>query len=655
MTLSTGTRLGHYEIVDQIGVGGMGEVYRAHDTQLNRMVAIKVLPRELAADEDLLQRFEREAKAASAISHPNIAHIYGIGESDGRHFIVMELVEGDTLAARLHDTPLETGELIDIGIQVADALDEAHTKGVTHRDVKTANVMVTARGVVKLLDFGLAKVVEPEQSADAEVPTKLQTSAGLVLGTLQYMSPEQALGRQVDGRSDLFSLGVVLFELATARQPFTAPTTTETLARIAHAEPEAIARLNYDAPPELERIIRKCLEKDPTSRYQAARDLVVDLKTLRRDRESASRVVIPADGVASSAPDQRVPPPVRAMAVGVGVFVLVLALATAVFLTGMLRGGPDIESLAVLPFENASGDPDTEYLSDGVTEAIINTLADLSDIRVISRSVAFQYKGRVVDPAAVGAEFGVDALVLGRITQRGNDLSVGAELVRTADSAQVWGEQYARQMNDLLAVQDDIAAEVAEALRLELTGAGEDALAGRATTDPAAYQEYLRGRCHWARRSVDGLRRSSGHFQATIAIDPAYALARGYLALAHVLVGRYDDGIVEYLQIPGLEVRYSLGGLGYAYAKAGQEPEARAVVARLEQLATVQPVAPTEFAQVYAGLAEIDRAFAALERAHEARTGELVFVALEPMFQLLHDDPRFGDLLDRMGLAADRP
>ena len=283
----------------------MGEVYRARDTHLDRTVAVKVLPSELAADTDRLRLFEREAKAASAISHPNIAHIYEIGRSRDKHFIVMEYVEGETLAARLGDTPFETNEILDIGAQVADALDEAHTKGITHRDVKTANVMVTPRGAVKLLDFGLAKVVESEQVVDAEAPTQPQTDAGLVLGTLQYMSPEQALGRAVDGRSDLFSLGVVLYELATAQRPFAAPTTTETLDRIAHNQPEAIGRLNYDTPPELDRIIRKCLEKDPASRYQSARELVVDLRTLRRDRESGSRVVTPSASVARSAAEQR--------------------------------------------------------------------------------------------------------------------------------------------------------------------------------------------------------------------------------------------------------------------------------------------------------------------------------------------------------------
>ena len=489
------------------------------------------------------------------------------------------------------------------------------------------------------------------------------------------------------------------------------------------------------------------------------------------------------------------------MALGVGAFVLVLALAAAALLTGLLGGGPDIESLAVLPFENTTGDPDTEYLRDGVTEAIISTLAELPDILVISRSVAFQYKDRVVNPATVGAELGIDALVLGRITQRGNELTVSAELVRTADSAQVWGEQYTRPMADLLEVQEDIANEVAGALRLELSGEQEQTLASGATVDSEAYQEYFRGRHHWARRTVDGLRRSIDHFNAAIAIDPAYAaahvgladaysmasmyeavlpaeeypralaaaeralaiepdlaeahtslgwirttfewnveeaqreleraieldpsyadgyhwagvgnlvanrpdqsipllrlavdleplsqlfnsslgfalladgrnqeatetlvrtleldptyaLARGYLALAHVLAGRYDDGITEYQQIPGLEGRYSLGGLGYAYAAAGREAEAREVVARLERLATEQSVAPTEFAQVYAGLGDSGRAFEALERAYQARSGELVFVAVEPMFRSLRSDPRFEDLLGRMGLAVDRP
>ena len=293
-----GKSISHYQIISLVGKGGMGEVYRARDTKLDRTVALKILPEEMSADAERMRRFVREAKAASALNHPNVAHIYEIGEGDGVSFIAMEYVEGQTLAARINGHPLETNEIVEIGSQIADALDEAHSKGITHRDIKPANVMLTPRGQVKVLDFGLAKIVKP-QSVDSNVSTLVPTTPGVVMGTVPYMSPEQALGHEVDHRSDLFSLGVVLYEMATGRLPFAGANTGETLDRILHAQPEAMARFNYDVPAELERIVRKCLEKDRERRYQSARELLVDLKNLKRDSDSKA---VSAEQVATSSP-----------------------------------------------------------------------------------------------------------------------------------------------------------------------------------------------------------------------------------------------------------------------------------------------------------------------------------------------------------------
>src|SRR5262245_10401415 len=295
-----GKIIGHYQVISLVGRGGMGEVYCARDTKLDRVVALKILPKEMSVDWERMRRFSREAKAASALNHPNVAHIYEIGEENGMSFIAMEYVEGQTLAAKINGQPLETTEIVEIGLQIADALDEAHGKGITHRDIKPANVMLTARGQVKVLDFGLAKITQPSaQVVASDTSTTEKTAPGVVMGTVPYMSPEQALGRDVDHRSDLFSLGVLLYEMATGRLPFAGANTSETLDRILHSQPDAMARFNYDVPAELERIVRKCLEKERERRYQSARELLVDLKNLKRDSASTSPPAVKALGLAS--------------------------------------------------------------------------------------------------------------------------------------------------------------------------------------------------------------------------------------------------------------------------------------------------------------------------------------------------------------------
>ncbi len=384
-----GKSLGHYRILALLGKGGMGEVYQARDNRLDRTVALKILPTQVAADKERMQRFVREAKAASALNHPHVATIYEIGAADGVSFIAMEYVAGQSLAAKINGQPLAVNEIVEIGSQIADALDEAHSKGITHRDIKPANVMLTLRGQVKVLDFGLAKIARP-QSIDSDISTLAQTTPGVMMGTVPYMSPEQALGRDVDFRSDLFSLGAVLYEMATGRLPFAGASTSETLDRILHAQPEAMARFNYDVPAELERIVRKCLEKERERRYQSAREILIDLRNLQRDSDAkAAPTVARQTSGAVSLLSQ------RHKLVGLSALLLVIvALVSAYFYLPAKKTEVAIDSIAVLPFANQNRDAETEYLSDGLTESIINNLTQLPDLRVIARIPPFASRAK---------------------------------------------------------------------------------------------------------------------------------------------------------------------------------------------------------------------------------------------------------------------
>jgi eukaryotic-like serine/threonine-protein kinase len=523
--LAAGTNVAHYRIVSRLGAGGMGDVYLAQDTKLDRAVALKILPAEVADDQGRMRRFVLEAKAASALSHPNVAHIYEIGEADGVHFIAMEYVEGRPLRDKIGGQSLEAGEILDLGTQIADALDEAYSKGVTHRDIKPANIMITPRGQVKVLDFGLAKVTRPHApNATGETETQAATDPGVVLGTVHYMSPEQALGRDVDHRSDIFCLGVVLYEMATGRLPFSGSTPAETLSRILQAQPEAMARLNYSVSPELERIVRKCLEKERERRYQSARELVVDLRNLKRDSDSGSAAI----SVGQS----------RSL-LWVALSILATALAVVAAYVWLGRGEP-IESLAVLPFVNVGGDPGTEYLTDGITENLINSFSQLPRLRVVPRSLAFSYKAREVDPRKVGRDLNVRAVLMGRVVQRGDGLNVQAELVDVTEVSQLWGRQYSRKFSDILTIQEEIAREVSAKLRLRPTVEQNKRLAKRSTENTEAYQAYLKGRYYWNRRTEQTLKRAVEYFQQAIDKDPDYALAYAGLADCYAVYTSYQ-------------------------------------------------------------------------------------------------------------------
>jgi eukaryotic-like serine/threonine-protein kinase len=532
MSISPGTKLGRYEIRSQLGAGGMGEVYLAHDTQLDRSIALKILPAEVAADPQRLRRFHQEARAASALNHPHIAHIYEIGEHEGQHFIAMEHVEGLPLNARIGGGPLAISEIVQLGIQLADALDEAHSKGVTHRDIKPSNIVVTPRGQAKLLDFGLAKLrlsIEQEKLTDAS--TQMKTAPGVVMGTVMYMSPEQALGQVVDHRSDIFSMGALLYEMATGRLPFQGSTATEIIDHIAHAQPEAISRFNYNVPADLERIIRKCLEKDKERRYQSARELLVDLENLKRDS---------TEGVVADKNPPLQQSNVNRWTLG-ALALLIMALAGVGIYLFKHRGQPAemaaIDSIAVLPLVNASNDANMEYLSDGITESIINSLSQLPQLRVVPRVSAFRYKGRQIDPQAIGREMGVRAVLTGRVVQVGENLSIQTELIDVNTDSQLWGQKYNRKLSDILTLEDEIASQISDKLRLKLTGPEHQQVVKRYTQNTEAYQLYLKGRYYWKKYTKDGAEKSIEYFNKAIEKDPTYALAYSSLADAYVVLG----------------------------------------------------------------------------------------------------------------------
>lgn len=526
MALPAGRRLGPYEIVAPVGAGGMGEVYRARDVRLDRIVAIKVLSPEVAADDLYRHRFEREARAASALSHPNIAQVYDVGEQDGTHFIAMEYVEGQNLRELVTHGRLEMDRIVDLGLQMASALEEAHGRGVIHRDIKSANVVVTPKGQAKVLDFGLARRThEPSDAHGIDQSTEIRTQVGVVMGTVPYMSPEQALGKELDARTDLFSLGVVLYELATGRLPFRGDTTTQTIDQICHATPAPLGELREDAPAELERIVGKCLEKHRDCRYTTAHELGVDLRNLLRDRASAERLpAVPARN-----------PRGRAFALRAAAVAVVLLIAAAVAYRAMTRG-TSIGSIAVLPFANTTGDPGVEYLSDGISESLIDKLSTLPGLRVISRTSAFAFKGRTVEPQEIGKKLGVDALLVGTLSQRGSNLAITAELVSVDDARHLWGERYSRRVDDVLTVEGEIATTIARTLRGQLNGKEREKLVQRATDDPEAYRLYLKGRDRVVGTGTQQQMDSGiAYFKQAIAKAPDFALAHAGLAEAYTI------------------------------------------------------------------------------------------------------------------------
>jgi len=574
--LAVDTNLSHYRIVSKIGAGGMGEVYLAEDTKLDRKVALKILPAEVAADQTRMRRFVQEAKAASALNHPNIITIHEIEQIDSLNFIATEFIDGETLRLRIR-AGMKLDEILEVAIQTASALGAAHAAGIIHRDIKPENIMVRRDGYVKVLDFGLAKLSEPEATltgSDPEAATRalVNTDAGTVMGTAAYMSPEQAKGAHMDARTDLWSLGAVLYEMVTGRVPFIGETATETISLILQREPAPLTRYAHEVPAELERIVNKALTKDTEERYQSAKDLLIDLRNFKRKLEvdaEIDRTVSPELRTASSTKSGKSPgtPATAADVSAVAtanvipsassaefIFsgikqhkllalaaVLVLVLGTVALTTYMRGRNTDvaIDSIAVLPFENRSADSETEYLSDGLAESLIYRLSQLPNLRVAPTSVVFRYKGKQVDSAKAGNELGVSAVLLGRIIQRGDNLTISAELVDVRNNKLLWGEQYDRKMSDLLATQREIAREIVENLKLKVSGE-EKGLAKRYTESNEAYQLYLRGRFYWNKRNEDAMRKSLEYFQQAIDKDPNFALAYSGMADAYILLGAAD-------------------------------------------------------------------------------------------------------------------
>jgi eukaryotic-like serine/threonine-protein kinase len=828
MTIKAGTKLGRYEIRSKIGEGGMGEVYLAEEARLHRKAALKVLPAELATNKNRMRRFEQEAQAAAALNHPNIAHIYEVGEEGGTHFIAMEFVEGATLRETIHREKTELRKLLRYLQQVAEGLAKAHASGIVHRDLKPDNVMITGDGYAKILDFGLAKLTEPVKpqpispEASTAVLRQPLSTPGLVMGTVGYMSPEQVQGKPVDHRSDIFSFGCLLYEAATGQRAFDSESTIDTLHKIVHAPASLVKEVNPSAPADLTRIVRRCLAKDPDDRYQSIREAAIELRDVRRGLEGAEEfetTVPPASvgsaatpAVSGTATASRAPLSTAATSsaeyivtgikrhkLAAGLIVLALVIG-AIGLRWYLHARNTevaIESIAVLPFENQNGDPNSEYLSDGLTESIINSLTQLPSLRVSPRSSVFRYKGKNTDPLKVGEELDVRAVLTGRLLQRGDNLLVSAELLDVRDNKQIWGEQYNRRVADALSVQQEISREISERLRVKLSGEEQKQLTRRDTSKPEAYGFYLKGRYYWNKRTAENLKKACEQFQQAADKDSNYALAYvgladcyalqepyggtpgseiypkakafaeralqldnslaeghaslGYifnslwqweqaeqefklaiklnsnyptahqwygiylldvarndeakaeikraqeldplspiigsvltqaslaegdasftiaqckrvieldpnfprvhenLGLAYLKQGRHSEAIIELQKAVDLSERerWPLRDLGYGYAISGRRPEALAVLTELERKYENHEALGQDLAAVYAALGGKDQAFAWLEKDFQVRSGLLAKIRWHPPFESLRGDPRYVDLLRRMGL-----
>lgn len=698
--------LSHYRIVTKIGAGGMGEVYLAQDTKLDRQVALKILPREFADDRDRMNRFVREAKSASGLNHPNIITIHEIGETDGTHFIAAEYIQGETLHTRLTQGRLNLKTTLDVAIQVASALNAAHKAGITHRDIKPENLMIRPDGLVKILDFGIAKLLAKKAGpTDEEAATALKpqgTSPGVIIGTANYMSPEQARGKDVGAQSDIFSFGIVLYEMVTGQRAFTGDNALDVIGAILHKEPTPLRQLSPELPNEIERIINKTLRKDPDARYQTAGDLLTDLKDAKQDLEFRDKL---ERSVAPQSQEQKtqtiIPPSTDAprevqsstssleyavtqakshkLAAGIVALVLLGLISTAGYFAFVSKGGStsQISSIAVMPFANESGNADVEYLSDGMTETLIKSLSNLSNLDVKPRSAVFRYKNKDTDIQTIGNELNVQAILNGRVAQRGDQLTLSLELVDVRKNSVLWTEQYQRKQSDLVSLQSEIAKDVSTKLKAKLSGAEETTVAKTATSDPEAYQAYLKGRYYWNRRTAENVKKAIEQFKSATDRDPNYALAFVGLAECYAVLNEYaGTPTSETIPLSRIYAERALaidGQLAEPHATLGiineflwQWDESEKEFKRAIELNPNYPTAYHWYSILLKGLGRNEEAAAAIKRAQELDPlSSVIAVNVSRMYQLQnnHDasienslklielDPNFGPAYQYLGLS----